>query len=109
CEGAAWKTVERDISGMSPVPANGQATVTPLKTTAYDFSGVGPGGRFTTSTSVNVDPTVVAQLSASQPEVSYRKVGDNVISSDTVSLNWTTENATTVSLDPVGPVGLSGS
>lgn len=103
------ETIDSDISGMSPVPPSGEANVSPKKTTTYDFTSTGPGGVVKTSTTVDVNPTVVAQLETSSPEVRYERVGEKVIAQDTATLKWSATNSSSVSIDPIGSVDPQGS
>jgi flagellar motor protein MotB len=106
---ASLETVDSDISGMSPVPASGQKQVSPKKTTAYDLTATGPGGVVKASTTVDVNPVVVAQLQASTSEAHYRRIGDKVLTQESGTLNWSASNVDSVSLDPFGSVDRSGS
>jgi len=105
---ASLETVDSDISGMSPVPASGQRQVSPRKTTSYELTASGPGGVVKTSATVDVNPVVVAQLEASTTEAQYKKIGDKVLTQQSGTLNWTTSNVNSVSLDPFGTVDTSG-
>ena len=105
---ASLETVDSDISGMSPVPASGQRQVSPRKTTSYELTASGPGGVVKTSATVDVNPVVVAQLEASTSEAHYRQIGDKVLTQENGTLNWTTSNVNSVSLDPFGTVDPSG-
>jgi len=92
---ASVETIDSDITHMSPVPREGQAAVSPKQTTTYDLKATGPGGIVNTSTTLEVNPTVVAQLEASQQK-------------DTITLTWSTSNADSITLEPLGPVEASG-
>jgi flagellar motor protein MotB len=105
---AALETVDSDISGMSPVPANGERQVSPRQTTSYELTAAGPGGVVKTSATVDVNPVVVAQIEASPSEAQYRRIGDKVIKQETATLNWTTSNVNSVSVDQIGTVDSSG-
>lgn len=107
----AWnssETIDADISGMSPVPTSGQETVSPRQTTTYDFTATGPGGVTKTSATVEVNPTVVAQVDASPAEVNYRRIGDKVIQQGSTTVTWSTSNANSASLTPFGSVDPNG-
>jgi peptidoglycan-associated lipoprotein len=106
---AALETVDNDISGMSPVPASGERTVSPKKTTSYELTSAGPGGVVKSTATVDVNSGVVAQIQASPVEAQYRRIGDKVITQQQTTLNWTTSNASSVSIDGIGPVDTSGS
>jgi OmpA family/PEGA domain len=106
---ASVETIDNDISGMSPVPANGERQISPKKTTTYELTAAGPGGVVKESTTVDVNPVVVAQLQASTTEAHYRRIGDKVLTQENGTLNWSTSNVDSVSLDPFGSVDRSGS
>jgi hypothetical protein len=106
---ASVETIDSDISGMSPVPANGERQVSPKKTTTYELTAAGPGGVVKESTTVDVNPVVVAQLQASTTEAHYRRIGDKVITQENGTINWSTSNVDSVSIDPFGSVDRSGS
>jgi flagellar motor protein MotB len=105
---ASLETVDSDISGMSPVPASGERQVSPRQTTSYELTAAGPGGVVKTSATVDVNPVVVAQIEASPSEAQYRRIGDKVIKQESGTLNWTTSNVNSVSVDPIGTVDSSG-
>jgi len=105
---ASLETIDSDISGMSPVPTNSEREVSPKKTTTYELTATGPGGVLKTSATVEVNPTVIAQLEASPMEAHYRRVGDKVITQDSATLNWSTSNTDAVSLAPFGSVDPKG-
>src|SRR5467141_3057837 len=102
------ETIDADISGMSPVPVNGDKTVSPKQTTAYDFTATGPGGVTKSSATVDVNTAVQSSLSASPAEVQYRQIGDKTIHGGDATLNWSSSNADAASLEPFGSVGTSG-
>jgi outer membrane protein OmpA-like peptidoglycan-associated protein len=105
---ASVETIDSEITHMSPVPREGQATVSPKQTTTYDLTATGPGGVVNSSTTLDVNPTVVAQLEASPAEVRYRRIGDKVIEQKDTTLNWSTSNAQSISVTPLGSVDASG-
>ncbi len=103
------ETVDATISGIGTVPTSGSQTVTPHATTTYDFNASGPGGLVKGSGPVNVNAKVDATLAANPAELHYRKIGDKVIRQESSTLSWSTSNADSISLDPVGKVDPSGS
>ena len=103
------ETVDATISGIGTVPTSGSQSVTPHATTTYDFNAAGPGGTVKGSGTVSVNTKVDASLSAKPAELHYRRIGDRVIKQDSSTLSWSTTNADSVSLDPVGKVDPSGS
>jgi hypothetical protein len=102
------ETVDATVSGIGTVPASGSQSVTPHATTTYDFNAAGPGGIVKGSGTVNVNTKVDATLSANPAELHYRKIGDKVITQDSSTVSWSTTNADSVNLDPVGKVDPSG-
>ena len=102
-------SVENTISGIGKVGASGNQTVTPKQTTTYDFTAAGPGGIVKKSATVNVDSSIQASLSISPAEVRYHKVGDKVVEQGSATISWSTTNAQSVSIDPLGTVDASGS
>ena len=70
---------------------------------------MGPGGRATSSATVNVNTAVQADLRLASPEVRYKRVGDKVVEGSNAALNWTAANASSVSIDPLGTVDPNGS
>ncbi len=108
----AWQTaeaVEVWLDGQA-VDAGGEKLVEPRATTTYNLEAAGPGGRVDQSATVNVNTAVSATLSASPSEINYRRIGDRVIEHGTSTLNWTTDNADSASIDQgVGSVSGSGS
>jgi hypothetical protein len=106
-----WKTADAadvSIANLGSVAASGDRAVDPKQTTTYQLVAKGPGGEATSSATVNVNGTPTATLSLSQPEVRYHKIGDKVVQQDSATLNWSTSNETTVTLDPLGSVTSSG-
>lgn len=102
-------SVENTISGIGKVGASGNQTVTPKQTTTYDFTAAGPGGIVKKSATVDVDSSIQSSLTVSPAEVRYHKVGDNVVEQGSATLSWSTTNAQSVSIDPLGTVDASGS
>ena len=105
---AATDAKDADITHMSPVPMIGERNVSPKETTTYDFTAHGPGGSAKASTTVEVNPTVQASLSAQPTEVQYRRIGERTIQKQDVAVNWSTTNADTTSVAPFGSVESSG-
>jgi hypothetical protein len=106
---ASAETIDAQVTGLSPVPTSGEQTVSPKQTTTYEFTATGPGGVTKSSATVNVNPTITANVEASPAEVRYRRIGDKVIHQDTATVNWSTSNAESVDVDPFGTVEASGS
>jgi len=105
---AAKDAVDADVSHMSPVPMVGERSVSPKQTTTYDFTAKGPGGSATSSTTLEVNPTVQASLNATPSEVHYRRIGDKTLQTSDVTVNWSSTNADTTSVTPFGSVEPNG-
>lgn len=103
------EAVHGEISGLGEVPTSGERSVSPHATTEYGFTASGPGGMFKSSATVNVNTVVEASLNISPNEIRYFKVGDKVVEHGTAQLSWTTSNADSVSITPLGSVSTSGS
>lgn len=103
------ETVDATISGIGTVPTSGSQSVTPHAATTYDFNAAGPGGIVKGSGTVDVNTKVDASLSANPAELHYRKIGDKVIGQESSTLNWSTSNADSIRLEPIGKVDPSGS
>jgi outer membrane protein OmpA-like peptidoglycan-associated protein len=97
------------IEPVGEVATAGQQTVQPKHTTSYQLSAVGPGGRATAATTVTVNSAVQATLTLSPAEVHYERVADHAVQESHTALNWTSTNASTVSIDQLGTVGVMGS
>jgi outer membrane protein OmpA-like peptidoglycan-associated protein len=97
-----------EITPVGQVAASGEQAVQPRQTTNYQLTAIGPGGTVTSAATVNVNTAVQANLALSPAEVQYKRIGDKVVQESSTTLNWTTANASTVSIDPVGTVGGSG-
>jgi hypothetical protein len=107
-----WSSADAPRVAISPVGAvavSGEQAVQPKQTTTYELTAVGPGGTATSSTTVNVNTAVQADLRLASPEVRYKRVGDKVVEEGSAALNWTAANASTVSIDPLGTVDSNGS
>ena len=102
------ETIDAEMTGMSPVPVSGQASVSPKETTTYELTATGPGGVTKSSATVEVNSQVQSSLTASPAEVRYRRIGGKVKEEGNVALNWTAANADSVSLTPFGAVDTSG-
>jgi len=101
--------VDVNISEVGPVQASGTQTVSPKKTTTYDYTATGPGGNVTNSQTINVNIQPTATLTLNPTEVRYHKIGDKVKEDGTSTLSWTSSNASSVTIDPIGNVQPNGS
>src|SRR5246127_5084675 len=108
------ETVERTISSsgaesQKQSAENGQMAVGPRQNTTYTLQASGPGGHVSSSTDVSVNTAVQSSLQASPAEIRYRKIGDKVLEQGSSNLSWTTSNASSISIDPLGSVGANDS
>ena len=101
--------VDVNISPIGAVQASGAQSVSPHQTTTYDFTATGPGGTVTQNATINVNIQPTATLTLNPTEVTYHKIGDKVKEDGTSTLSWTSSNASSVSIDPIGNVQTSGS
>jgi outer membrane protein OmpA-like peptidoglycan-associated protein len=114
CGDSARLTWSSTGAGMTtindaPVSASGDQTVQPKQTTSYKFTAAGPGGVYTSDTSVNVNTGIAASLSVSPAEVRYHRIGEKVDQPVTATVTWSAGNADSVSVDPLGATGANGS
>lgn len=101
-------TITANSASMGEVPVSGERTEQPRQTTTYQFQTSGPGGVVTSSATAEVNTAIQADLGASPVEVRYHRMGDRVIENASANLNWTSANADSASIDPVGAVSTKG-
>ncbi len=107
----AWSSEgagKTDLNG-SDVSASGNQSVQPKQNADYKFTAAGPGGVYTSSATVAVDNSISPSISVSPAEIRYHKIGDKVDQQGSTTVTWSAGNADTVSVDPFGTVGASGS
>ena len=107
-----WNTTDAgrvELTPVGTVAASGEQSVQPRQTTPYELKAFGPGGTATASATVNVNDGIEAKLEVSAAEIRYTKVGDKVTDLEGPALTWSVSNATTVSIEPFGPVDPTGS
>jgi outer membrane protein OmpA-like peptidoglycan-associated protein len=107
-----WKTADAasiSITNLGDVPAQGDRSVSPKKTTTYELTAVGPGGKATEDVTVDVNAQPKATISLSQPEVHYHQVGDKVVDGGSDTLNWSASDADAVEVQPINSHNRSGS
>ena len=97
-----------ELNGQ-PVAASGDQTVQPKQTTDYKFLAAGPGGIYNGDANIIVNTAIPATLTVSPGEVRYHKIGDKVDQQGTATASWSVTNADSISVDPLGSVGASGS
>jgi len=100
---------DTSITNIGDVPGSGARTVSPTQPTTYELVAKGPGGEITRTVTITVDTQPTATLSVSPSEVRFHKVGDKVVEQDSATVNWSTSDANTVTLTPLGNVANSGS
>src|SRR5262249_31057674 len=96
------------MTGMSPMPTSSEKTISPRQTTMYQLTASGPDGVTKPSATVKMNTVVQSSLSASPTEMRFRRIGDKVIEPGNTTLNWSSSNSDTASLDPVGSVETTG-
>jgi outer membrane protein OmpA-like peptidoglycan-associated protein len=105
-----WSSTDAPLVQITPVgtvTAAGEQPIQPTQNTTYQLTATGPGGTVTSSTTVNVNTAVQANLQLSPAEVQYKRTGDKVEQGST-ELNWSAANASTVSIDQLGTVDPNG-
>src|SRR5215475_4284106 len=106
-----WTTSDApqvEVAPLGNVGPSGEQAVRPTQTTSYQLTALGPGGKVSSDTTVNVNTNVEAHVEFSPSQVQYKRIGDKVLEEGSASLNWTSSNASAVSIDPVGTVAASG-
>ena len=99
-----WQVENADsvnITGLGQVALTGSANVTPAATTTYTLTARNASGDVTAEATVTVFPATKIISFTANPATSPRPGAP-------VTLSWTTEGATEVFLDGVGPVNLNG-
>ena len=105
----SMNAVDTSISGIGEVAAKGDRTVSPTHNMDYVLTAKGPGGIVTRTVTINDNTQPTATLALSEPEIHYHKVGDKVVEQDSATLNWSTSNANSATLEPFGSNTTSGS
>ena len=106
-----WQSTDAadsSITNIGAVPASGNGTVTPTQTTTYELVAKGPGGEARQTATIDVDTQPTATLELSRPEVHYHKIGEKVVEQDSTTLNWSTSNADTITIQLLGNVNPTG-
>jgi hypothetical protein len=107
------ETVERTIANGAETAKqsapSGELSYQPTQTTTYTLQASGPGGVVTSSATINVNTAVQSSLQASPGEIRYRRIGDKVLEQGSSTLTWSASNAQTVSIEPLGTVGMNDS
>jgi hypothetical protein len=105
----ATNAVDASISGLGKVATEGNRTVTPNHSMSYVLTAMGPGGKATRTVTINENTQPTATLALSQPEIRYHRVGDKVVEEGSATLNWSTSNANSATLEPLDTHSTSGS
>jgi OmpA family/PEGA domain len=90
------------------VPADGDRSVAPTHTMTYVLTARGPDGAAQRTATVHVNIMPTAKLSLSPSEVHVHRIGDKVVSEDSSKLEWSTSDADSVRIRPLGQVADGG-
>jgi hypothetical protein len=99
-----WQTQNADsvsISGIGSVPASGTQVISPTVTTTYTLTATNANGQTVRSVTINVDP-------AASSIVSFTANPSSISAGQTVTLAWSTQDATWASIDGIGAVTPNG-
>ena len=80
-------------NGVGPVGINSHVSVTPALTTTYTYTATGPGGSATAQATVTVTPAGPA------PTITLAVSPTAIFAGQTITLTWTSANATSVVID----------
>jgi len=80
-------------NAVGPVGMNSHINVTPLTTTTYTYTATGPGGSATAQATVTVTPPGPA------PTVTFGASSTLIFAGQSISLTWTSTNATLLVID----------
>ncbi|MGH9713094.1 MAG: OmpA family protein [Candidatus Acidiferrales bacterium] len=106
-----WKATDAvavSITKLGNVSEQGDRNVRPEKTTTYELVAKGPGGEATRMATINVQAQPTASLTLSEPVAHYHKIGDKVVTNDSVTLKWSVSNGNKVAITPLGSEPISG-
>ncbi len=99
----------KDDSGTKPLPAlSAEIPVSPKHTTTHAFEASGPGGLVKQDATVNVNPVVQSSLETTPAEIHYVKIGQKVLTQESSELKWTSTNADSITVAPIGKVAATG-
>jgi hypothetical protein len=106
----SWMVEGADTVTISSIANNvdsksGTYDVSPAATTTYTLTAKGAGGTVT----ANVTVTVTGTTSSDPKIVRFEATPANILSGESSTLSWTTENGATVSISGIGTVDASGS
>src|SRR5438105_4783500 len=77
-------------NGIGSKPTSGSVNVNPTSTTTYTLTATGSGGTITKTATVTVVPA---------PAVTFTAIPSSIVTGQSSTLTWTTQNATSVSID----------
>ena len=103
-----WSSTDADTCDIQPdiggVTTDGTINVSPLETTTYTITAIGPGGTDSAQTTVTVDTTL-------PPTVDINADNTLIQTGDSVTLTWRSTDALTCTISPAtgAEVDLSGS
>ena len=86
--------------GIGEVALSGTTAVAPVADITYTIIATNEYGTVTADVTITVNPLPTAQLTVDR---------DSIAQGGSATLSWTTTNAASVSIDPIGEVGLEGS
>ncbi len=101
--------VATSITDLGNVGSTGDKSVSPTQTTTYKLVASGPGGIVTRTATIDVNAQPAAMLTLSTPEITFRKIGDKVVTQGSATLSWTTSDGNRVTIQPLGTVSDNGS
>ena len=81
----------------------------PAQLAYCSIKAVGPGGTYTSDAAVNVNTDITASLNVTPADVNLQNTGQGSGTARTAMVSWSAPNATSVTVDPIGSVGASGS
>ena len=94
---ATLVVIDNNVGAAQPV-IGGSDSVSPTQTTTYTITATGPGGSATAQATVTVTPLGPA------PTVTLSASSTSSFAGQSISLTWTSTNATSVLIDSLGPV-----
>lgn len=105
----AANAVNTSITTLGNVPETGNRSLHPTHTITYQITARGPGGTVTKTVAVNVESEPTVNVSLSNTEVHFKKVGDKIVEDQPTTVEWSASNADKVSIAPLGAEPMTGS
>lgn len=100
------KGATKVVINGAPVTPDGDQTVSPKQNTTYNFVASGPGGTYTSDATVSVNNSIPVALNVTPADIN---VQNNGTTPSTATVTWSAPGAESVTIDPIGTVGPSGS